>query len=60
MTNETETDPQEPKQQQGQQEPTGSVKTSDTKNNPSQGKQSQSNPQDISKKNSVRSVRVQL
>jgi hypothetical protein len=26
MTNEAETDPQEPKQQQGQQEPTGSVK----------------------------------
>ena len=51
MSNEAKADPQQPKQQQGQQDPTGSVKTSDTKSNPSQGKQGPSNPQDISKKN---------
>jgi hypothetical protein len=52
MTNETEKDPQQPRQPQGQQDPTGSAKTSDTKPIPSPGNQSQSNrPQDISKKN---------
>jgi hypothetical protein len=51
MSNEAETDPQQPRQQHVQQDPPGSVKTSDTKSNPPPGKQSQSNPQDISKKN---------
>ena len=52
MGNESEKNPHQQKQQQGQQDPTGSVNTSDTKTNPSPGNQSQSNPpQDISKKN---------
>ena len=51
MSNEAERDPQQQKQQ-GKPAPTGSVNPSDTKTNPSQGNQSQSNrPQDISKKN---------
>jgi hypothetical protein len=49
MNNETESDP---KQQQGKQEPTGSVNTSDKKTNPSPENQVQGNrPQDISRKN---------
>ena len=52
MTNEAEKDPKQQKQQPGQQAPTGSVNTPDTKTNPSPGNQGQSNrPQDMSKKN---------
>jgi hypothetical protein len=52
MSNEAEKNPQQQKEQQGQQDPTGSVNTPDTKTVPSPGNQSQSNPpEDISKKN---------
>jgi hypothetical protein len=51
MSNEAEKDPKQEKQQQGQQNPTGSVNPSDTKTNPSPGNQSSNRPQDISKKN---------
>jgi hypothetical protein len=47
MSNETESDP---KQQQGKQDPTGSVNTSDKKTNPTPENQG-NRPQDISKKN---------
>jgi hypothetical protein len=48
MSNESERDPQ----QQGKQDPTGKVNTSDTKTKPSPENQGQGNrPQDISKKN---------
>jgi hypothetical protein len=48
MSNESERDPQ----QQGKQDPTGKVNTSDGKTNPSPENQGQGNrPQDISKKN---------
>jgi hypothetical protein len=48
MSNETEKNPQ----QQGSQDPTGSVNTSDSKNDPSHRNQGQGfRPRDISKKN---------
>ena len=49
---ETEKKPQQPSPQPGQQDPTGSVNTSDTPTDPSRENQGQKNrPQDISKKN---------
>jgi hypothetical protein len=52
MSNEAEKHPQQQKQEYGKQDPTGSVKTSDTKTDPSQENQGKRNrPQDISKKN---------
>jgi hypothetical protein len=56
MSNETESDPK----QQGKQDPTGKVNTSDTKTNPSPENQSQGNrPQDISKKNPPKNSDIQ-
>ncbi len=52
MNNEAVKTAQDQKPQQGEQKPTGSVNPSDAKTNPSQGSQSQKNPQqDSSKKN---------
>ena len=52
MSNETETDPQQEKQQQGKHDPTRSVNPSDMKTNPSPENQSQGNRlPDMSKKN---------
>jgi hypothetical protein len=50
MSDETETDPQQQKQQQGKHDPMRSVNPSDTKPIPSPGNQSNP-PQDISKRN---------
>jgi hypothetical protein len=53
MSHEAENNPHPPKQQQGQQDPTGSVNTTpNTNTNPPHENQSQVNrPQDMSKKN---------
>jgi|HubBroStandDraft_1064217.scaffolds.fasta_scaffold23835_2 hypothetical protein len=53
MSQESEKNRQQPKQQPGQQDPTGSVNTTpNTNTNPPHGNQSQVNrPQEVSKKN---------